>query len=114
MYQLSNLENDVRELLLENDIDENIDIRVSSIVNYDFQINNLVKYQSHPNIKKIITSIKKIIEKEKAIEEFEITEKYFINLKINIERFLKEYENIRDIIKIQNPKKIITTRIMVI
>ena len=107
MYQLSNLENDIRELLLENDIDENIDIRVSSIVNYDFQINNLVKYQSHPNIKKIITSIKKIIEKEKAIEEFEVTEKYFINLKINIERFLKEYENIRDIIKIQNPKKII-------
>ena len=107
MYQLSNLENDIRELLLENDIDENIDIRVSSIVNYDFQINNLVKYQSHPNIKKIITSIKKIIEKEKAINEFEITEKYFINLKINIERFLKEYENIRDIIKIQNPKKII-------
>ncbi len=107
MYQLSNLENDIRELLLENDIDENIDIRVSSIVNYDFQINNLVKYQNHPNIKKIITSIKKIIEREKAIKEFEITEKYFINLKINIERFLKEYENIRDIIKIKNPKKII-------
>ena len=69
MYQLSNLENDIRELLLENDIDENIDIRVSSIVNYDFQINNLVKYQNHPNIKKIITSIKKIIEREKAIKE---------------------------------------------
>ena len=107
MYQLSNLKKTIKELLSENDIDENIAFRISSVVNYDFQINNLVKYQSHPNIKKIITSIEKIIKNEKAIEEFEITEKYFINLKINIESFLKIYENIREVIKIQNSNKII-------
>ena len=57
MYQLLNLKKAIKKLLSENDIDENIDFRISSIVNFDFQINNLVKYQSHPNIKKIITSI---------------------------------------------------------
>ena len=107
MYQLSNLKKAIKKLLSENDIDENIAFRISSIVNYDFQINNLVKYQSHPNIKKIITSIEKIIKNEKTIEEFEITETYFINLKINIESFLKVYENIREVIKIQNSNKII-------
>tara|TARA_X000000950_G_scaffold15183_1_gene16421 strand:- start:1512 stop:3155 length:1644 start_codon:yes stop_codon:yes gene_type:complete len=107
MYQLSNLKKAIKKLLSENDIDENIAFRISSIVNYDFQINNLVKYQSHPNIKKIITSIEKIIKNEKTIEEFEITENYFINLKINIESFLKVYENIREVIKIQNSNKII-------
>jgi arginyl-tRNA synthetase len=107
MYQLSNLKKAINKLLSENDIDENIAFKISSIVNYDFQINNLVKYQSHPNIKKIITLVEKIIKNEKAIEEFEITEKYFINLKINIESFLKIYENIREVIKIQNSNKII-------
>ena len=107
MYKLSNLKKAIKELLLENDIDENITFRISSVINYDFQINNLVKYQSHPNIKKIINSMEKIIKNEKAIEEFEITEKYFINLKINIESFLKIYENIREVIKIQNSNKII-------
>ena len=107
MYKLSNLKKAIKELLSENDIDENITFRISSVINYDFQINNLVKYQSHPNIKKIINSMEKIIKNEKAIEEFEITEKYFINLKINIESFLKIYENIREVIKIQNSNKII-------
>ncbi len=107
MYQLSNLKKAIKKLLSEHDIDENIAFRISSIVDYDFQINNLVKYQSHPNIKQIITSIEKIIKNEKAIEEFEITEKYFINLKINIESFLKIYENIREVIKIHNSNKII-------
>ncbi len=107
MKQLSNLKTNIEKLLLENDIEEDIDIRISNVVNYDFQINNLVKYQSNPNIQKIVDSISKVIEKEKEIEKFEITEKYFINLQINIESFLENCENIREIIRVQNPKKII-------
>ncbi len=107
MHQLSNLKNDIKKLLLEHDIDENIVIRISNVKNYDFQINNLVKHQSNPNIKRIVNSISKIIEKDQEIEKFEITEKYFINLQINIQSFLKICENIRQIIKIENPKKII-------
>ena len=107
MKQLSNLKTNIEKLLLENDIEEDIDIRISNVVNYDFQINNLVKYQSNPNIQKIVDSISKVIEKEKEIEKFEITEKYFINLQINIESFLENCQNIREIIRVQNPKKII-------
>ena len=107
MKQLSNLKTNIEKLLLKNDIEEDIDIRISNVVNYDFQINNLVKYQSNPNIQKIVDSISKVIEKEKEIEKFEITEKYFINLQINIESFLENCENIREIIRVQNPKKII-------
>ena len=107
MKQLSNLKTNIEKLLLENDIEEDIDIRISNVVNYDFQINNLVKYQSNPNIQKIVDYISKVIEKEKEIEKFEITEKYFINLQINIESFLENCENIREIIRVQNPKKII-------
>ena len=107
MKQLSNLKTNIEKLLLKNDIEEDIDIRISNVVNYDFQINNLVKYQRNPNIQKIVDSISKVIEKEKEIEKFEITEKYFINLQINIESFLENCENIREIIRVQNPKKII-------
>ena len=107
MKQLSNLKTNIEKLLLENDIEEDIDIRISNVVNYDFQINNLVKYQSNPNIQKIVDYISKVIEKEKEIEKFEITEKYFINLQINIESFLENCQNIREIIRVQNPKKII-------
>ena len=67
MKQLSNLKTNIEKLLSENDIEEDIDIRISNVVNYDFQINNLVKYQSNPNIQKIVDSISKVIEKEKEI-----------------------------------------------
>ena len=65
-------------------IDENIEIRISNVPNYDFQINNLVKHQNHPDIEKIVISISKIIENDDSVIKYEITEKYFINLEINI------------------------------
>ena len=107
MYKLSKLKNEIKKHLLENDIDETIDIRISNVPNYDFQINNLVKFQNHPNIKKIIASILQVIEREKAIEKYEVTEKYFINLEINIESFIEVFENIREMIKVDDSKKII-------
>ncbi len=107
MYKLSKLKNEIKKHLLENDIDETIDIRISNVPNYDFQINNLVKFQNHPNIKKIIASILQVIESEKAIEKYEVTEKYFINLEINIESFIEVFENIREMIKVDDSKKII-------
>ena len=107
MKQLSNLKTNIKKLLSENDIEEDIDIRISNVENYDFQINDLVKHQSNPNIKKLVDSISKVIEKDQEIEKYEITKKYFINLQINIESFLEISKNIRAVIKIQNPKKII-------
>ena len=64
MHQLLELENNIKNELLSNNIDENIEMRISNIPNYDFQINNLVKYQNHPEIEKIVISISKIIEND--------------------------------------------------
>ena len=37
--------NELKDTLKEFDIDEEIDFKISNIENFDYQINNLVKYQ---------------------------------------------------------------------
>ena len=107
MHQFLELENNIKNELLLNNIDENIEIRISNFPNYDFQIDNLVKHQNHPEIEKIVISISKIIENDDSITNYQITDKYFINLEINIESFIKVFENIKNIIRSQSSKKII-------
>jgi hypothetical protein len=48
MNLLKTVIDDLGEILKKNGIDETVDIRISNIDNYDYQINNLVKYQNHP------------------------------------------------------------------
>jgi hypothetical protein len=48
MNLLKTVVNDLGNILKKNDIDEVIDIRISNLDKYDYQINNLVKYQNHP------------------------------------------------------------------
>ena len=43
----------IYETLLSNNINESIDIRISNLENFDYQINNLVKFQNHQNIDQI-------------------------------------------------------------
>ena len=50
MNFLKTLVDDLGDILIKNDIEEVIDIRISNLDNYDYQINNLVKFQNHPNI----------------------------------------------------------------
>ena len=107
MYQLSKLINRLEKEFKKYNIAESIDLKISNIVNYDFQINNLVKFQKNNDIEKIKGSFSKIIENEPFIKHYEITEKYFINLKINIELFVPEIENLREAIKVKKLKRII-------
>ena len=107
MNQLLKLKNNIKKELLLSNIHENIEIRISNFPNYDFQINNLVKHQNHPEIEKIVVSISKIIENDDSIIKYEITEKYFINLEINIENYLNVFENIKKVINSQHSEKII-------
>ena len=107
MNQLLKLENNIKKELLLSNIHENIEIRISNFPNYDFQINNLVKHQNHPEIEKIVASLSKIIENDDSIIKYEFTEKYFINLEINIENYLIVFENIKKVINNQNSEKII-------
>ena len=107
MYQLikliKNLENELQELVGP----ESISLRISNNPNFDFQINNLVKFQNHEKIKNIENSFYKIIDKESSIKKFEITDSYFINLEINIETFTHNFDKIRNNIKVQNPQTVL-------
>ncbi len=107
MYQLikliKNLENELQELVGP----ESISLRISNNPNFDFQINNLVKFQNHKKIKNIENSFYKIIDKESSIKKFEITDSYFINLEINIETFTHNFDKIRNNIKVQNPQTVL-------
>ena len=107
MNQLLKLENNIKKELLLSNIHENIEIRISNFPNYDFQINNLVKHQNHPEIEKIVASLSKIIENDDSLIKYEFTEKYFINLEINIENYLNVFENIKKVINNQHSEKII-------
>jgi len=107
MYQLikliKNLENELQELVGP----ESISLRISNNPNFDFQINNLVKFQNHKEIKNIENSFYKIIDKESSIKKFEITDNYFINLEINVETFTHNFDKIRNNIKVENPQTIL-------
>ena len=50
MNLLKTVVDDLGSILKKNDIDEVIDIRISNLDNYDYQVNNLVKHQNHPNV----------------------------------------------------------------
>ena len=107
MYQLikliKNLENELQELVGP----ESISLRISNNPNFDFQINNLVKFQNHKKIKNIENSFYKILDIESSIKKFEITDNYFINLEINIETFTHNFDKIRNNIKVENPQTVL-------
>ena len=107
MYKLSNLVNNLENELKKNDIHESIDLRLSNISDWDFQINNLVKFQNSNDINKIQKAFSKIIQADPNIKNFEFTSKYFINLECDLKEFKDYFENIRNTVKVKNPKTII-------
>ena len=107
MYQLKSIVNKLEENLKEFNIFETVAIKICNEQKYQFQINNLVKYQKHKQINDIITSTIKIIEETDIINSFEVTDKNFINLEINVSKFQYTFKNIRKAIKLENQKNII-------
>ena len=107
MYQLikliKNLENELQELVGP----ESISLRISNNPNFDFQINNLVKFQNHKYIKEIENSFSKRLDDEILIKNYEITENYFINLEIDIQMFTHNFDEIKKNIIVQNPKTVL-------
>ena len=96
------------ESLLENsNIHEAIDIKISSIEKFDYQINNLVKYQNHKDIEKILNGVEKLALDNQIIDSFEITEKNFFNFTINLNNVQDYLENFKENIKTEHSKKII-------
>jgi len=107
MYQLLNLINNLETVLEETGNSESISLRIANNPKFDFQINNLVKFQNHKEIDNIKNSFLKIMDIELLIKNFEITETYFINIEIDIEQYVNNFDTIKSNIKSQNPKKIL-------
>ena len=107
MYQLRKLENNLESVLKKFNINEVIDIKLTKSKSFDLQINNLVKFNNHPNISEIINEFEIELNDESFIKRYEIGEKNFINIEINLNEFVKTIKNIRNFIKVENPKKII-------
>src|SRR6056300_425434 len=83
----------IHDLLIEKNIDEIIDLRISNLENFDYQINNLVKYQNHPEIELIKTKIGESLNSSELINNFEFAKNLFINIEINAELII---ENLKD------------------
>ena len=107
MYQLKKLENNLESVLKKFNINELIDIKLTKNKSFDLQINNLVKFNNHPNISEIINEFEIELNDETFVKRYEIGEKNFINIEINLNEFVKTIKNIRNFIKVENPKKII-------
>ena len=85
MNLLNTVLDDLDNILKKNDIDEVIDIRISNLDNYDYQINNLVKHQNHPNVETIREEISNSLTLSVLIDVFEFAKNLFINIQINAE-----------------------------
>ncbi len=107
MYQLTKLENNLESVLKKFNITEKIDIKLTRNESFDLQINNLVKFKDNPNLIEIIDNFQSELDSEPIIKKYEISEKNFINIEINLNEFLKTVENVRNFIKVSSPKKII-------
>jgi len=107
MYQLTKLENNLESVLKNFNITEKIDIKLTRNESFDLQINNLVKFKDNPNLIEIIDNFQRELDSEPFIKKYEIGEKNFINIEINLNEFLKTVGKIRNFIKVSSPKKII-------
>jgi arginyl-tRNA synthetase len=107
MYQLTKLENNLESVLKIFNITEKIDIKLTRNESFDLQINNLVKLKDNPNLIEIIDNFQRELDSQPFIKKYEISEKNFINIEINLNEFLKTVGKIRNFIKVSSPKKII-------
>ena len=98
---------ELQDTLKEFEIIEEIDFKISNIDDFDYQINNLVKYQKNKEIKNNIKKFEKVLINNKVIKDYEITKNYFINIRINLDNCEKFLLNIRKDIKNKNSKNIL-------
>ena len=96
------------ELILnEFNIEEDIDIKITNIDDFDYQINNLVKYQKHKEIKEIEEKVSSVLSESKIIESWEISDRYFINIKISLSDLINSINPIDNYLKSNKKEKII-------
>jgi arginyl-tRNA synthetase len=107
MNLLKKVVDDLGNILKKNGIDEVIDIRMSNLENYDYQINNLVKYQNHHNIESIKKEISSSLTTSGLIDVFNFAKNLFINIQINAESIIIKLEDVKNNILRENKEGII-------
>ena len=103
MNLLKTVVDDLGKILKKNGINEAVDIRISYIDNYDYQINNLVKHQNHPDIDSIKEEISTSLNSSGLINIFDFAKNLFINIQINAESIIGNLEDVKN--NILNDKK---------
>ena len=96
MNLLKTVLDDLDNILKKNDIDEVIDIRISNLDNYDYQINNLVKHQNHPNVESIKEEMSNKLTLSKLIDVFDFAKNLFINIHINAESIIENLQEVKN------------------
>ena len=107
MNLLKTLVDDLGDILIKNGIEETIDIRISNLDNYDYQINNLVKFQNHPNIETIKDEISNSLTLSVLIHVFEFAKNLFINIQINAESIVENLEDVKNNLLRDQKEKVI-------
>ena len=107
MNLLKKVVDDLGNILKKNGIDEVIDIRISNLENYDYQINNLVKYQNHPNVESIKKEISSSLTSSVLIDVFEFAKNLFINIQINAESIIENLGDVKNNMLRDNKESII-------
>tara|TARA_X000001036_G_scaffold347900_1_gene328169 strand:+ start:1845 stop:3488 length:1644 start_codon:yes stop_codon:yes gene_type:complete len=85
----------IYETLLSNNINESIDIRISNLENFDYQINNLVKFQNHKNIDQIKIQLSELLDSANLIKRYEFTDNLFLNLVVNAELLINDLKGVK-------------------
>jgi arginyl-tRNA synthetase len=107
MNLLKPLVSEIENILSKNGMDELVDFRISNLDNYDYQINNLVKYQNHPNIESIKESVSEFLDSSTLVDFFEYANNLFINIKISAESIIQNLESIEENVARRDKENII-------
>ena len=86
---LSNVSSVIENLLSNHDLHEEVTFSYTQIEGYDIQCNNLIKFSNHQNLNEIVKNISKALKDITIIEDFNITDKNFINIKLSNEYIYK-------------------------
>ena len=98
---------EITKLLKKYSINEVVEMRISKFKNFDYQINLFVQYSSHKDIKKILEELTSILNNSKLIESFEVTDNFFINLRVNAQNIINKLVDVEKNIKTDTPKDLI-------
>ena len=104
---LKNIREDLKIVLLDFNIQENIQISVSKLDTFDIQINNLVKYENHHSITEIKKAVNEKLKSIPYISKIDFGKKFFINIKFNYYELSKIVTNLNDNYELDSPKNII-------